>query len=729
MKHFLLLSLFILNGAPGFGAQTDLKPGENQDIRAAGNFSVLVDFEVSGEFKYPGDPQNLLTIYKNKPPVPVFELLAVPVFVPGKTLVGVREDSLRWHMPKALKPGRHKVLFTKNKNECRLFINGELSKAWNSPKLNQIFSELAKGGELLSIRMGSDSGAFSKNFAGGTIHAARFYDEGLDDQAVCGIFGLAKTPVYHEPAKLPMIGTDRSIFEKPETMDYVAAISEMQRRAMGKMVNEDKYFPQYHLSLPTETHDPTLFFHEGVWHLFPNTYYNHNLNSAAAAFFRGHLYSEDLITWKLAPAAAALWNFSNGGVIGDGKGKAYYFIGFDKFTGGDVLPTPLSLASAEDKFLTHWTKLDSSKIVFPQPPNGIVRDMFLMNYLDGYLAIAPEIDTKDRRLFAYFTKDLVNFEYQGIFYEGDFKQNRNHLEVPFLQKIGDLYVFGACQRIDDKAAYLLGDIRDFKFIKKAQSNVADYGPAKTVLRDQDDLDSTLYFRGDDQGRVLFSRLIRNTRESGVKFGWYAYYPIRDVRLLDGPRMGFFPLRELESLRTNKVSVTGLKLPAGKVVALEGVTGFQREILLSFDNFSAQKVLTFSQGGQELILSIENNELVLDTTRVDWQPSMSGEKPGRFTMPLPDRTGGTLRIFLDHSLFEVFTDEGNVATATLLFPDPKQVVASIRSAEDGEISFDTWQMKSIWSEYLTEGQEPGVRMPDPNSKQESATPKPTEHASE
>jgi beta-fructofuranosidase len=698
--------LFLFNCAACLGAPTDLKPGDNLGIPGSGDFSVLVGFEVTKGFEYPGEPQNLLTIYKAKPPVPVFELLAAPVFVPNKTLVGVREDSLRWHMPKALEPGHYKVLFTKNKNECRVFINGELAKVWNSPKLNQKFAELAKG--LVSIRVGSDSGDFAKAFSGGVIHAARFFDEGLDDQAVAGVFGLAELPARKEPAKLPIIGTDRVIFENPESTDYAAGISEMQARAMGKMVNDDPYFPQYHLSLPTETHDPTLFFHEGVWHLFPNTYYNHNLNTEAAGFFRGHLYSEDLVNWKLAPAAAALWNFSNGGVISDGKGKAYYFIGFDKFTGGDVLPTPLSIAASDDKFLTRWTKLDGSKINFPQPPDGIVRDMFLMKHLDGWMAIATEIDTKDRRLFAYFTKDLANFEYKGVFYEGDFKQDRKHLEVPFLQEIGDLYVFGACQRIDDKAAYLLGDIRDFRFIKKAQSNVADYGPAKTVLRDQDNLDSTLYFRGDDKGRVLFSRLIRNTRESGVKFGWYAYYPIRDVRLLDGLRLGFFPLRELESLRADKVSVAGLKLPAGKEVPLQGVAGFQRELLLTFDNFTDQKVITFHQGGKELTLTIENNQLVMDTTRVDWQPSMSGEKPGRFVMPLPDHTDGTLRIFLDKSLVEVFTEEGNVATATLLFPDPSKVIASIRSEKNGEISFDTWEMQSIWTAYLTGGHTPEPR---------------------
>jgi len=73
------------------------------------------------------------------------------------------------------------------------------------------------------------------------------------------------------------------------------------------------------------------------------------------------------------------------------------------------------------------------------------------------------------------------------------------------------------------------------------------------------------------------------------------------------------------------------------------------------------------------------------------------------MPLPDRTGGTLRIFLDNSLVEVFTEEGNVATATLLFPNPEAVVASIRSEKDGGISFDTWEMKTIWTAYLTGGQ--------------------------
>ena len=718
LKTVLFNFLLLLSCAPGFAAQTDLKPGENQGITGAENFSVLVDFELTKGLGSPGDPQNLLSIYKDKPAVPVFELLAAPVFVPNKTLVGVREDSLRWHMPKALEPGRHKVLFTKNKNECRIFINGELAKVWNSPKLNQKFAELAK--DRLSIRVGTDSGDFSTAFSGGVVHAARFFDEGLDDQAVAGVFGLTELRARNEPAKLPIIGTDRAIFENPETTDYVAQISEMQAWAMGKMVNEDPYFPQYHLSLPTETHDPTLFFHEGVWHLFPNTYYNHNLNAEAAGFFRGHLYSEDLVNWKLAPAAAALWNFSNGGVISDGKGKAYYFIGFDKFTGGDVLPTPLSVAAADDKFLSRWTKLDGSKINFPQPPNGIVRDMFLMKYLDGWLAIATEIDTKDRRLFACFTKDLVNFEYKGVFYEGDFKQDRKHLEVPVLEKIGDMYILAACQRIDDKASYLLGDIRDFKFIKKAQSNVADYGPAKAVLRDQDNLDSTTYYRADDKGRVLFSRMIRNTRESGVKFGWFSYYPAREVRLMDGPRLGFFPLRELESLRANKVSVAGLKLPAGKEVPLQGVTGFQRELLLTFDNFADKKTLAFSQGGKELTLTIENNQLLMDTTRVDWQPSMNGEKPGRFVMPLPSRAGGTLRIFLDKSLFEVFTEDGNVATATLLFPDPKKVVASIRSEKDGEISFDTWEMKTIWIAYSTRGHALDTRMPDLNDGKAKGT---------
>ena len=87
-------------------------------------------------------------------------------------------------------------------------------------------------------------------------------------------------------------------------------------------------------------------------------------------------------------------------------------------------------------------------------------------------------------------------------------------------------------------------------------------------------------------------------------------------------------------------------------------------------------------------------LVVDTSRASADPTTGGDV---YHAELSARDELTLRVFLDRSVLELFTDDRACLTSRI-YPNPDSLgVRALASGGDAELlSFDIWPMQSIWS---------------------------------
>lgn len=80
--------------------------------------------------------------------------------------------------------------------------------------------------------------------------------------------------------------------------------------------------------------------------------------------------------------------------------------------------------------------------------------------------------------------------------------------------------------------------------------------------------------------------------------------------------------------------------------------------------------------------------------------------------LPDETTVTIRLFVDHTLSEVFFQHGRVVmTHAIAATDDSDLAIHIRGAA-GSASWKVWQMKSIWVSPETVLETPRMDQPAP-----------------
>ena len=326
------------------------------------------------------------------------------------------------------------------------------------------------------------------------------------------------------------------------------------------------------------------------------------------------------------------------------------------------------------------------------------------------------------------SKDLVNWEYLHEFSEGDrFSYIGDTRHCPNFVPIGNKYMlsyFGSASG----GQYLLGDydmIRD-KFVVTSHGRF-NYGAihpggihAPTI-------------QSDGKGGVIS---ICNVNAGMVTGEWDHLMTLpRRMTLGDGDNVLIEPVKGVESLRYDGKQVEKMTLPANQEIVLKNIKGKALEIVAEIDltagrnkaDFQQQALPSYTYKDPATTALFEMNVLrspdKKEYTRIAFYParavkgtnrnefswiildnSYSSTLPGAFsrapeTAPVVLKEGEPLqlRVFIDHSIVEVFVNGKQCITARV-YPGLKgSEGVSVRSTGKDAVlnSLSAYQMKSIY----------------------------------
>ncbi len=157
--------------------------------------------------------------------------------------------------------------------------------------------------------------------------------------------------------------------------------------------------------------------------------------------------------------------------------------------------------------------------------------------------------------------------------------------------------------------------------------------------------------------------------------------VKLVTTVDGPRLTWMPVRELETLRGTKIDRKGITLKPGDKNPLENAAGDLFDIVVNLEPGNATEA-AFAVRGISVVYSVEKKELLVNGQRV-LVPLLDGKL--------------RMRILADRTAFEVFANDGlvYVPVPVVAKADSRGIVVSVMG---GPVRFDdlaVYPMKSIW----------------------------------
>jgi beta-fructofuranosidase len=240
-------------------------------------------------------------------------------------------------------------------------------------------------------------------------------------------------------------------------------------------------------------------------------------------------------------------------------------------------------------------------------------------------------------------------------------------------------------------AYFVGDYADQRFTPRHEGivdpGVSFYAPQSFT---------------DDSGRRIMFGWVKESRsaEAQRNAGWSGVMTLpRVLSVLEDGSLGSAPAPEVERLRGHHVRLSGDQVIDGEPLQLQDIPGNSLELLVSFrPGFSGTfriDVLCSADGRECTTISLdaESGTLTLDTRQSSTSETVEG---GMYSLR---RRGGAngpdhLRIFVDHSLIELFLNDEQCITARA-YPDIADATGVRLSAAHAVASIDAWQMGSNW----------------------------------
>ncbi|MDT0309232.1 glycoside hydrolase family 32 protein [Streptomyces sp. DSM 44917] len=436
--------------------------------------------------------------------------------------------------------------------------------------------------------------------------------------------------------------------------------------------HRDPHFPAVHLRPPRHwVNDPNgLAFHDGHYHV----YFQYNPHSARHdAMHWGHFRSRDLLRWELLPPALAptpggedaegVW--SGNAVSHGGRLTAFY-----SAKRPDRWYQPVAAATSEDGGRT-FTKRPG--LLIPEPPEGLTlfRDPYVWREEDRWRMLVGAGLADGRGAAVHYAsagpEDLEHWEYRGVFLArapqslpggGDTEEGWECAQyAPAGDGRGTLVISAWDPEEGARCAVAWPGREEGGAFAAGEPQRLDHGPdfyAPALLPAPD-------------GRTLLWAWIWEARDEervGApsawtdEAGWAGMLSLpRELSLGADGRVRQRPARELTALRgPRRISAAGQGPAAlGRIAPAADL-----EVTLSGD---AGMRLAGSADGREYLelrRDPDSGEVVADRDRASLDPRAKG---GAWRLPAGDGDGATarLRILLDHSVAEIFTEDGRALT--------------------------------------------------------------------
>jgi len=465
-----------------------------------------------------------------------------------------------------------------------------------------------------------------------------------------------------------------------------------ERRAA---LEEAPHRPAYHFFPPgnwmNDPNGPLQW--GGKYHLF----YQHNPNGPFHGTIHwGHAWSGDLLHWKdLSPALYP----EEGGPDEDGCYSGCSVIGEEGpaliYTGVEPQVQCLAFGESGEK-LEDWRKYSHNPVI-DSPPAGLeptgFRDPFVWEEEGAwFMVLGSGEEGKGGLALLYRSEDLREWEYLHPLYTEKGEGLPDMWECPLFFELEDRHVlvvspFGLVR-------YWVGEYGEGKMLQPLERGVFDWG--ETYYAPNTFLD--------DRGRRIVWGWLREGRseEAQREAGWSGALSLPRVLSLEGNELNVEPAEEVKRLRKRKLLDGEFDLSPGAKNPLEGFAGEELEILLEMepsDPDSIELSLRRSPDGEEetvLVYRPEEEKIVLDRSRSSLGREVTGKEREEGIFPLVEGKL-RLRIFLDHSIVEVFPEKGSPLTART-YPCREESKGLSFSVEGGSVSVERlaiWEMSDVW----------------------------------
>jgi beta-fructofuranosidase len=463
--------------------------------------------------------------------------------------------------------------------------------------------------------------------------------------------------------------------------------------------------PRYH-AMPNAawTNEPYgLIWYKGKYHLF----FQKNPNGPYLYFMHwGHLASPDLVNWTeekiaLAPSPGfdnfGIWS---GALIKGANEQAVIF-----YTGVDGAKAGIGMATSTEDSLIHWTKNPGNPLI-PNPPSGYAsmdfRDPFLWKSGDTYyMMVGSGLQNNGGGiLFTYKSTNLINWQsIPPLYKSANINASGTFWEMPFFYQLNEnTYLLGVTpvptQSKPAETLYWLGKWENETF------QPFNTTPQKLELINNRLLSPAI--NPDENQQPVYLGIIPEDRDvnAQVKGEWRHIFSLpRSIRLLKDSLIGQVPHPNLCRLRTELVKIENREILPGTKNNLTEIRGNQLELEIKIKASANAKFMLqlfkheTEQEFTSLIFDVGQNRVSLDRR----QSALSG-------MPL-DYTGSSyifnpsdtinLRLFLDHSVLEVFIDQLTVFSCRV-YPtlEESQLIDFITQIGKTEIvELNAWKMKN------------------------------------
>jgi beta-fructofuranosidase len=509
------------------------------------------------------------------------------------------------------------------------------------------------------------------------------------------------------PAKLP----PPSLYPATLAAQVAALADDPQVRAhqaARQRLADDPYRPAVHFAPPGGMmNDPNgPCFWQGNYHLFYQW-----VAPGGSPLLWGHAYSQDLVHWQDLPVALRPDTeghcFSGTTLVEPERVIALYH-----GTGSGN-----AIATASDPLLLNWVKHPANPVIpaVHTAPDGSpyrIYDPCIWKDERGYWSLSGTYKdgdfVKDCRLAEqlFFSKDLAQWEYRGVFVEdGFFSERGEDGAVPYFLPLGaqHLLLFASHRR---GAQYYLGDYdraQDrFRIRRHGRFN---YGPIGVGS-----LHAPAAFI-DPQGRCI---AIFNVKEGRPAPEWCDVMTLPRVLSLEADgTLGIRPAAEIERLRANPRVATVGEVPANTEVVLATAGGKVIEIAAEIDPGAAREVclsVLRSPDGAErtdirVLFQTERDwfgqygtqrpcVLAVDSSRASLRQDVQARPPETGPLLLAAGEPLRLRVFVDRSIVEVFANDRQCLTLRT-YPsraDSDTLALRAQGAPARVTSFSVWDLK-------------------------------------
>ncbi len=470
---------------------------------------------------------------------------------------------------------------------------------------------------------------------------------------------------------------------------------------------DDLHRPRYHPIAATgwvnEPHG--LIFYNGKYHMF----FQKNGNGPYwSSLHWGVLTSPDLVNWTeeppvLRPDVLTAWDrrgiWSGGALLDDNNNPIIYYTGVDGGKAG------IGVATLDANKVT-WTKSLSNPVIATKPAvsSDDFRDPFV--WKEGaywFMMVGGSYNGKGTA-WLYRSSDMYNWTYLRPLMTNATGDVGSFWEMPVMLKMNGKHVFIAGKTPDATRArtfYWVGEFVNDNFI-------ADHTTPIDVDLILGALSPTISF--DNQNRFVGIAIIPDTWNAFLddasehkSMGWANSFTLPKVWTLNNGKIHRKPLPELASLRNqeklvNKNSVT---FSPGQTGILDNVHGRRLEIQLTIDPEDADRVgVVLGKGSNgeltRIYFDYALNRVVVDRSNSSLNPNAQKYQPGPASYSLNRSEKIDLRIFIDHSIIEVFINEKD-AFVTRIFPigeDSDGIDLFVEGGSATATDISVWELNAL-----------------------------------